>query len=132
MLARLQPGATVEQARAAAQAFVQRPASDSRPAGTRRAVALSLRDSMVAAARPALLVLFTSVLIVLVVACSNLINLLLARNASRERDFAVRRALGASAAQLAAHLLVENALNRCLLLAHSGRRIGLDDCRVSA
>ena len=121
ILARLGAGVSIERARAAADAFARQPtAAGARPAGNPRAVALSLADDLVASMRPALLVLFASVLIVLVVACSNLINLLLARNTVRERDFAVRRALGASAGQLARHLLVENAL-----LALAGTASGL-------
>jgi len=121
VVARLAPGASIERARAAADAFAHRATpTGARPAGNPRAVASSLADDLVSSTRPALLVLFASVLIVLIVACSNLINLLLTRNTSREHDLAVRRALGASTGQLARPLLVENAM-----LALAGTIAGL-------
>ena len=133
VLARLQPGATVEQARAVAQAVVERPAPGSRPAGNPRAVARSLRESMVAAARPALLVLFASVLIVLVVACSNLIDLLLVRNASRERIGGAARARGVRRATGGAPPGRERARCRVRDRGGAGRRPDLvsTHCRVS-
>ncbi len=109
LIARLDPNGTLERARTAV-----RPMFQSSTAGQRsndiRTTAVRLSDDMVAAVRPALLVLFASVLIVLVIACGNLINLLLARNAAREREFAVRRALGAPASRLMRQVLVESAL----------------------
>jgi putative ABC transport system permease protein len=75
-----------------------------------RTTAVRLPDELVSAVRPALLVLFASVLMVLGVACGNLVNLVLARNAGREQEFAVRRALGASASSLVRQLLVEGAV----------------------
>src|SRR5262245_3351725 len=75
-----------------------------------RTTAVRLPDELVSAVRPALLVLFASVLMVLAVACGNLVNLVLARNAGREQEFAVRRALGASAGSLVRQLLVEGAI----------------------
>src|SRR5262249_59295684 len=69
-----------------------------------------LPDEIVASIRPALLILFASVVMVLVIACSNLVNLLLARNAAREREFAIRRALGASPRRLLRQLLAESAV----------------------
>jgi predicted permease len=110
VIARLTGDTTIERARALADTIVQRPSSGPPPAGNPRAIAVSLRDSLVAAVRPALLVLFASVIVVLAVACGNLINLILARNAAREREFAVRRALGASAGDVASFLLAETAL----------------------
>jgi putative ABC transport system permease protein len=111
LIARLDADGTVERARAAVEPMFQGPASGQGrgSTGIRTSVA-GLADDMVSAVRPALLVLFASVLMVLVIACGNLINLLLARNAAREQEFAIRRALGASASRLVRQLLVESAI----------------------
>jgi putative ABC transport system permease protein len=63
-----------------------------------------------AAAGPFIMIWQVAALLLLVVACANVANLLLARNTEREREFSVRLALGASAGRLASQLLVEGAL----------------------
>jgi putative ABC transport system permease protein len=110
MIARLEPGGTPERARAALQAMFENSATGQRSRRGIQTTVVRLSDAIVSSVRPALLVLLSSVLMVLMIACGNLINLLLARNASREREFAVRRALGASAGRLVQQLLVESAL----------------------
>ncbi len=82
--------------------------------------AVSLKKSIVAPVQPALVVLIFAVGLLLVMACANLANLLLARSAAREKEFSLRTALGAGRLRLARQLLTES-----LVVALLGAVLGL-------
>ena len=118
-LARLKPGVSVEQAQAdlsviAAALAAEHPVDEGVGVAVKR-----LADSRVGALRPMLYLLMGAVSLILLIACVNLANLLLARNSARQRELAVRAALGAGRRGLVRQLLAET-----LLLSLIGGAVG--------
>jgi predicted permease len=118
---RLKPGVTLEAARADMQRVSYQLAT-AYPAlnSSVKANLVPMKEALVGDMRLALLVLQGAVLFVLLIACVNVANLLLARSTSREREFAIRLAVGASKVRIIRQLLTES-----ILLALCGGALGL-------
>ncbi len=110
-IGRLKPGVTVEAARAQMVTIAATLAKEFPDRDTGWSVTVKpLHDDRVEALRPALLALAGAVGFVLLIACANVANLLLARAVGREREVAIRASIGAGPARLAAQFLPELAL----------------------
>jgi putative ABC transport system permease protein len=124
VIGRLKPGVTVEQAQAEANTIVANwhplfP-NNYEPVTKFGATIYPMQDLVVGGMRGALMILVGAVVAVLLIACANLTTMLLARAGAREREFAIRLALGAGRTQLIRQMLSES-----LLLAVVGAGAGV-------
>jgi predicted permease len=123
LVGRLKPGVTLAQAQAEADTLFPRLVSNNKHVewgGAYTANLYGLKEYVSGKLRQSLIVLWCAVGMILLIVCVNLSNLLLARAAAREKEFAMRTALGAGRARIVRQLLTES-----LVLSLSGAVVGL-------
>jgi len=114
ILVRLKPGVSIQQAQADIDVIAGRIREKDKRDRTFGMHIVGLQEQVVGDVRRALLVLLGSVTLVLLIACANVANLLLIRGASREKEVAIRTALGAGWQRVARQLLTESILTALL------------------
>lgn len=120
VIARLRPGVTIEQARKDMSAVAAAMSKESRDNEHVGATVVPIKEELVGNTRPGLLVLITSSGCVLLIACANLASLLLAWGIVRQREMAVRAAVGAGRGRLVRQMITEG-----LALATVGGILGI-------
>ncbi len=121
VIARLAPGVSKEQASAGMRTIAERLARDY-PQSSRdeSAETIVLRDLIVGPIRPMLITLLAAVGVLVLIACANVANLLLVRASAREKEIAIRTAMGAGRGRIVTQMLAES-----LVLALAGGTLGL-------
>jgi len=120
VVARLRPGVTMQQLQQELNGIAARIAEQNpENKGWETVTVMPLRDSIVGNVSRPLALLFGGVMVVLLIACANVASLMLARTSQRERELAVRAALGAGRGRIARQLLTES-----LMLAVGGAGLG--------
>src|SRR6202034_558006 len=126
LIVKLKPGVTVQQAQADIDIIASRIRQKDKRDRTFGMTVIGLLDQVVGDVRRAMLVLLGSVVLVLLSACANVANLLLTRAAGREKEVAIRTALGAGWQRLVRQLMTES-----ILLAVLGGAAGLASAQAS-